>query len=110
MDDDLDTPTAMALLFDTVRRANAALDATTSGAGALVAAVREMCDAFGLELGRPADDVPADVRRRLRPSTRPAPAKDFAPADAIRAELQADGWTVETTPAAPPSGADRGQS
>jgi cysteinyl-tRNA synthetase len=24
-------------------------------------------------------------------------AKDFATADALRAELQADGWTVETT-------------
>ena len=36
MDDDLDTPAAMALLFDTVRRANAALDAgadEASGAG-----------------------------------------------------------------------------
>ena len=31
MDDDLDTPRAMALLFDTVRRANAALDAGDAG-------------------------------------------------------------------------------
>ena len=31
MDDDLDTPAAMALLFDTVRRANAALDAGDAG-------------------------------------------------------------------------------
>ena len=27
MDDDLDTPTAMALVFDTVRRANTSIDA-----------------------------------------------------------------------------------
>ncbi len=38
MDDDLDTPKATALLFDTVRRANAALDAGDPAAAALVAA------------------------------------------------------------------------
>ena len=36
MDDDLDTPGATALLFDTVRRANAAIDADDPVAGALV--------------------------------------------------------------------------
>ncbi|MFM8946530.1 MAG: cysteine--tRNA ligase, partial [Actinomycetota bacterium] len=36
MDDDLDTPSATALLFDTVRRANAALDAADPTAPALV--------------------------------------------------------------------------
>ena len=58
MDDDLDTPTAMALVFDTVRRANAALDREEAAARPLVATVRELCSAMGLELGR-ADDVPA---------------------------------------------------
>ena len=42
MDDDLDTPAATALLFDTVRRANAALDSGDAVAGTLVAAVHEI--------------------------------------------------------------------
>src|SRR5205807_1966636 len=42
MDDDLDTPAATALLFDTARRANAALDAgDTTAAASLAAAARE---------------------------------------------------------------------
>ena len=59
MDDDLDTPGATALLFDTVRRANAALDADDPVAAGLVAAVHEICTAFGLVLNA-GGDVPAD--------------------------------------------------
>ena len=87
------------VLFDTVRRANAALDA-------------------GRPDGRRARRRGAGDRRRRRARARRAPtrcrptsleqaaaldaaraAKDYATADAIRAELQADGWIVETTAA-----------
>ena len=95
MDDDLDTPRATALLFDTVRRANAALDAGDAAAAALVAAARQIADTFGLELGAD-DDVPADVLEQAAALDAARAAKDFATADAIRAALQADGWTVET--------------
>jgi cysteinyl-tRNA synthetase len=98
MDDDLDTPKAMAVLFDTVRRANAALDAGAPEAGALVAAVRSMAEAVGLELGR-TDEVPADVLAKAAELDAARARKDYATADAIRAELQAAGWIVETTPA-----------
>jgi cysteinyl-tRNA synthetase len=95
MDDDLDTPRATALLFDTVRRANAALDSGDAEAPALAAAVRELAATFGLELGR-VDDVPADVTAKAAALDSARAAKDFATADRIRAELQAEGWTVET--------------
>ena len=98
MDDDLDTPKAMAVLFDTVRRANTALDAGAPEAGALVAAVRSMAEAVGLELGG-TDEVPDDVRARAAELDAARARKDYATADAIRAELQAAGWIVETTPA-----------
>ncbi|MFW2333273.1 cysteine--tRNA ligase [Ilumatobacter sp.] len=96
MDDDLDTPKATALLFDTVRRANAALDDGAGDAPALVAAAREIADTFGLELGV-SGDVPADVLARAAEVDSARAAKDYEAADAIRAALQADGWTVETT-------------
>jgi cysteinyl-tRNA synthetase len=99
MDDDLDTPRAMALLFDTVRRANTLLDAGDSAAARpLVAAVREIADAVGLELGGTAE-VPTDVAARAAALDDARGAKDYATADEIRATLQADGWIVETTPA-----------
>ena len=96
MDDDLDTPAATALLFDTVRRANAAIDAGGSEAASLAAAVHEICRAFGLVL-KGAADVPADVAAKAAALDAARAAKDFATADALRAELQADGWIVETT-------------
>ena len=97
MDDDLDTPAATALMFDTVRRANASLDAgETVAAGRLAAAVLEMCRAVGLEL-KAGGDVPAEITARAAALDAARAAKDFATADAIRAELQGAGWIVETT-------------
>jgi cysteinyl-tRNA synthetase len=95
MDDDLDTAAALALLFDTVRRANIALDGGTDAAP-LVAAVHEICTAVGLVLNA-GGDVPAEAAEKAAALDAARAAKDFATADALRAELQADGWTVETT-------------
>ncbi len=69
MDDDLDTSGATALLFDTVRRANAAIDADDPVAGALVCAIRHICAAFGLELNA-GGDVPAEARSHGRRARR----------------------------------------
>jgi cysteinyl-tRNA synthetase len=96
MDDDLDTPAATALLFETVRRANVAWDAGDPAAASLVGAVHQMCAALGLVLAT-AGDVPAEALAKADALDAARAAKDFATADALRAELQADGWTVETT-------------
>jgi cysteinyl-tRNA synthetase len=96
MDDDLDTPKATALLFDTVRRANAALDADDPVAPGLVAAIGEITSAIGLELGSE-DQVPDEIAAKAAALDAARADRDFAVADALRAELQADGWTVETT-------------
>jgi cysteinyl-tRNA synthetase len=96
MDDDLDTPAAMAILFDTVRKANSSLDADLAGAGSLVAAVHEICTALGLVLNA-GGEVPAEAEAKAAALDAARAAKDFVAADALRAELQAAGWTVETT-------------
>ncbi len=98
MDDDLDTPGAMAVLFETVTRANAAIDGgDVAAAGPLVAAVRSIGDAVGLVIGAPGEDVPVEALAQAEALDAAREAKDFAAADAIRARLQADGWVVETT-------------
>jgi cysteinyl-tRNA synthetase len=97
MDDDLDTPRATALLFDTVRAANAALDADSADAPTLVAAANEIAGVFGLVLGGSDEDVTAEVLAQATAIDAARAAKDYAAADAIRAELQSAGWTVETT-------------
>ena len=97
MDDDLETPAAAALLFDTVRRANVAIDAgDLSAAASGAAAVNELCAALGRVL-RAASVVPADVAAKAAALDQARADKDYATADALRAELQSDGWTVETT-------------
>jgi len=99
MDDDLDTPRAVALIFDLVRRANAALDAGEAVAAApLAAAVLDLTAALGLAIGGAADEVPADVADLARQRDAARAAKDWAAADALRDRLQADGWTIEDTP------------
>jgi cysteinyl-tRNA synthetase len=97
MDDDLDTPGATALIFDTVRRANAAVDSGDRAlAASLAAAVMTMCSALGLDLqaGSDVEDSAADLARQLDAARA---AKDFAAADRIRGELQSAGYVVETT-------------
>ena len=99
MDDDLDTANAMALVFDAARRGNAAIDAGDLGlAATLAATVHELGAAVGLVF-KAAADVPADVLAKAAALDAARAAKDFAAADALRGELQADGWLVETTKA-----------
>ena len=98
MDDDLDTPKAMAVVFDLVRRANAALDAGDEAAP-LVSAVRELTAAVGLELRAEAEGPDAEAAELARRRDEARAAKDFATADALRDELQARGYVVEDTPA-----------
>ena len=98
MDDDLDTPNAMAHVFDTVRSANTAIDAGDGTAASLAAAVHEMCGAVGLVLGSVAA-VDDDAQAKAAALDAARTAKDFAKADALRMELQGAGWIVETTKA-----------
>jgi cysteinyl-tRNA synthetase len=97
MDNDLDTPAAMALIFDAVRRANSAVDAgDTATASALRAAVLEMTTAVGIELSG-GQDIDADIAAKGVALDAARAAKDFAAADAIRDELQSLGYVVETS-------------
>ena len=99
MDDDLNTPVAIGVMFDAIRRANVAVDSgDTKTAGALTAAVREMCVAVGLQL-TVAEVVDGDSQAKAVALDAARAAKDFATADAIRNELQTLGWLVETTKA-----------
>ena len=42
-------------------------------------------------------EVPAEAVEKAAALDAARAARDFATADALRGELQADGWTVETT-------------
>jgi cysteinyl-tRNA synthetase len=97
MDNDLDTTTVMALVFDSVRRANTAMDTgDTATVASVRAAVIEILGALGLELSL-GDDIDADIVAKGAALDAARTAKDFATADALRDELQSLGYVVETS-------------
>ncbi len=97
MDDDLDTPGALAIVFDLARRANAAADAgdavvaeRAAGTAALLAA------ALGLRLhGDAGDEIDEAAASMVRERDEARTARDWPRADGLRAELEGAGWLVE---------------
>ncbi len=100
MDDDLDTPGAVAGIFELVRKAHTAADrGEAAGAELLARTVAVLCGALGLDLAGPAVEtadpvVDALVQRRDAARER----RDWALADALRDELVSLGWVVEDSP------------
>jgi cysteinyl-tRNA synthetase len=113
MDDDLGTPAAVAVLYDTVREGNRRLDAGEE-AKEQYAQVRAMLDVLGLDPDDPAwptsgsgEDakltgaVDVLVAGLLEQREQARQAKDFATADAIRDRIKAAGIEIEDTPNGP---------
>ena len=113
MDDDLAVPQALALVHESVREGNAALAvADVAGTAKWLAEARAMLAVLGLDpLAAPwagprsgADlrsVVDALVRVALEQREAARARKDYAAADAIRAQLAEAGVTVEDTPRGP---------
>jgi cysteinyl-tRNA synthetase len=98
MDDDLDTPRAVAAMFDLVKAANTALaGGAEASAAPIAAAVREIATALGLALRGAAGEVPADILAKASERDERRAAKDYAGADALRDEIVAAGFVVEDT-------------
>jgi cysteinyl-tRNA synthetase len=105
MDDDLNTPGAVSLLFTLVRRGNQALDADDAGAADILATVRQIAEAVGLGLAAPGaadggDDpggVGDEARALATQRDQARAAKEWARADQLRDQLVALGYVVEDT-------------
>ena len=103
MDDDLGTPQGVAVMFDTLHRANAALDRGAEEAPSLTATAISLAGALGLSVdeGDGGTDADSAVEELVARRQAAREAKDWAAADALRDELAALGVVVEDTPAGP---------
>jgi cysteinyl-tRNA synthetase len=99
MDDDFDTPAAIAVLQTLRRDANTALDEQRlDDAARLVATVRSLAGALGLVLSDAEDDLDSDVAELIRQRDEARRNKDWEGSDRIRDELLARGIQLEDTP------------
>jgi cysteinyl-tRNA synthetase len=99
MDDDFDTPAAIAVLQTLRRDANSALDVNrVDDAARLVATVRSLAEALGLALSDADEDLAGDVTELIRQREDARRNKDWAEGDRIRDELLARGIQLEDTP------------
>jgi cysteinyl-tRNA synthetase len=116
MRDDLNTPEAIAAVFDAASRAGQEISNRPEAAGefsSLAQALRDVLTLFGFDL---AEEIIADVDGvRVRYSEEPGEGvlrrvadreqarreKDWSLADRIRDELHAEGWAIEDTSEGP---------
>ncbi|MBQ7650786.1 MAG: cysteine--tRNA ligase [Victivallales bacterium] len=102
--DDLNISGAFAAIFDLIRDLNRAMDANTIGGDAAKAALAAF-DKYDrvLAICKPEDDggVPAEIQALAEERQAARTAKNYARADEIRKELEADGWIIEDTPKGP---------
>ena len=109
MDDDLGTPAAVAVIFETVKQGNRAIDAGDRGAAEdALGRVRAMLHVLGLDPHDPVwaaaggadlgDVVDGLVDLVLAQRSQARARKDWATADAIREQLATIGLTIEDTP------------
>ena len=102
MDDDLNTPDALAALFDFVREINTlAPQSSRAALEAAAGAFDALTGVLGILYNRKKDEIPADILALVDERAAAKKAKDWARADAIRAELTEKGYVVEDTPKGP---------
>ena len=99
MDDDLDTPGALAWIFDAVNRAHALADAGDEETGGeLAGTVAVLCAVLGLALNGSAAEVDRESQILVDQRDEARAAGDYGRSDAIRDQLTARGWKVEDGP------------
>jgi cysteinyl-tRNA synthetase len=116
MRDDLNTPEAIAAVFDVASRATQEISARSEAAGgfsSLAEALRDVLTIFGFDLAeetvadldgvrvRYSEDPGEDVLRRVADREKARRSKDWPLADRIRDELHAEGWGIEDTSEGP---------
>ncbi|MBR0397360.1 MAG: cysteine--tRNA ligase [Eubacterium sp.] len=99
MDDDINTADAIAAVFELIKFANT--EVTEARTGSFAALVREeiltLCDILGLIVERKTEVLDEEIEQLIAERQAARKAKNFARADEIRDQLQAQGIILEDT-------------
>ncbi len=106
MDDDFNTPVALAVLFDLARELNKTKDSESQQAAVLAASLKQLASLLGLlqddpELflkGETGDGDDDDIEQQIQARIDAKKAKDWATADKIRNDLKVSGVILEDSP------------
>ncbi len=99
MDDDFDTPAAVAYVFELVREANTArAEQRRDDAATLVATVVELAGVLGIDPKTEVPELDEEIAALVTERDEARARKDFATSDRIRDELLARGIALEDTP------------
>ncbi|HUY43746.1 MAG TPA: cysteine--tRNA ligase [Acidimicrobiales bacterium] len=100
MDEDLNSPAALARLFEAVSSANALADrGDYDQARELAEAINVLAGAFGLVLRAGHVEIDPASAKLVRARDKARSKKEWARADQLRLELEGRGWTVEDSAA-----------
>ena len=102
MDDDLNTPDALAAVFELVKDINTlGADASADALKTAATTFDELTGVLGLLYNRKTDEIPAEVMDLVNKRAEAKKAKDWPTADALRAQITEMGSVVEDTPQGP---------
>ncbi|MFA5293160.1 MAG: cysteine--tRNA ligase [Phycisphaerae bacterium] len=97
LSDDLNISKSLAVCFDFIREANKAEDLNSTEAAALLDTINKLDSVLGV-LEADETEVPENIKELAEKRKAAKLSKDWKTADAVRAEITAQGWTVEDTP------------
>ncbi|MSP27433.1 MAG: cysteine--tRNA ligase [Methylococcales bacterium] len=102
MDDDFNTPVALAVLFDLARDLNKAKTHEPEKVAGLAATLKQLASLLGLLQDAPdaflKGDADDDIEQQIQARIDAKKAKDWATADKIRNDLKANGIILEDSP------------
>ena len=101
MDDDLNTANGLTAVFELASDINSAKDQSRASLEYAADVFDTLTGILGFKLKKEEETIPADILEMVEQRVQAKKARDFARADALRAEITARGYIVEDTPQGP---------